>query len=65
MRPRKFTATEWRDLARGCRALVSLDEEAIERNQHSTLLPQFEETKRHHEEMVELCEYWAGQVGRG
>jgi len=57
--PRKFTATEWRDLARGCRALVKLDEEGIERNKGTSMTGQFERSKRRHEEMVELCEYWA------
>lgn len=57
--PRRFTATEWRDLARGCRALIRLDDEAIERNKNSTILPQFEKIKNLHLEMVELCEYRA------
>lgn len=62
--PRKFTATEWRDLARGCRALVKLDEDAIERHKASTVAGQFEETRQLHLEMVELCEHWALQAER-
>ena len=60
--PRKFTATEWRDLARGCRALITLDEEGIEKNKHTSVVGNFERSKRLHEEMVELCEYWATQM---
>lgn len=62
VKPRKFTATEWRDLARGCRALVKMDEEGIEKNKRTTVVGNFERSKRLHEEMVELCEYWAAQM---
>lgn len=59
VRLRRFTGSEWRDLARGLRGLVKMDDEAIERNVRSTVLPQFEKTKRLHEEMIELCELYA------
>lgn len=62
VKPRKFTATEWRDLARGSRCLAGKDDEAIERNKGTTIVPQFEESKRAHLEVAELCEYWAKQV---
>jgi hypothetical protein len=62
--PRKFTATEWRDLARGCRALIHLDEEGIERNKATTVVGQFERSKAHHQELLELCEHWAGELER-
>lgn len=56
---RKFTRTEWRDLARGARCLARIDEESIERNKGTTVVPQFEEYRRQHLELADLCERWA------
>lgn len=64
VKPRAFTACEWRDLARGCRALVKLDEEALQRHRSSSMESSFERTKKLHEEMAELCEHWANVKDR-
>lgn len=56
---RKFTATEWRDLARGCRALASKDEEALKQNKDTTVAPQFERSRQRLLELAKACEAWA------
>jgi hypothetical protein len=56
---RKFTRTEWLDLARGCRALATMDEESRLKNERSTMEAMFARTREHHLEMAKICEYWA------
>lgn len=60
--PRKFTAPEWRDLARGCRFLVQKDEEGIKRNAGTTVVGNFEASKKVHLELIELCEERANRI---
>jgi hypothetical protein len=56
---RKFTATEWHDLARGCRALAVQEEKSLEQNKGTTVAPQFERSRQHFLEMAKECEEWA------
>lgn len=59
MTPRKFTATEWRDLARGCRALADRDAAAMEKHGRTSVASQFERSQALHLEMALICEQWA------
>lgn len=64
--PRKFTGTEWRDLARGCRFLAKMDREEYEqRIKNDQSHPgRCLELEKLHLEIAELCEYWADQADR-
>lgn len=57
--PRKFTRTEWRDLARGQRALAVKTEADIERNRTTSMEAFFINARQKHLELAELCEGWA------
>ena len=56
---RRFTATEWRDLARGQRALAVQTEEQIEKNRTTTMEGFFIKAREVHLELAELCELYA------
>lgn len=59
--PRKFTGTEWHDLARGCRILATRDAEEYQRRIHETGAERYLEFEKIHREMAELCEHWGDQ----
>jgi hypothetical protein len=56
---RKFTATEWIDLARGQRVLAIKAEESLERNKATTAASQFVTAREYHLKLAALCEEWA------
>src|SRR6185312_15687198 len=56
---RQFTEAEWRDLARGQRALAFNAEKALEANAKTSSASHFEQARQHHLELAELCEQWA------
>ena len=59
-----FTAVEWRDLARGCRALANMDEESRKKNEKTTAEAGFTASRKLHLEMAERCEHNASLVDR-
>jgi hypothetical protein len=60
--PRKFTGTEWRALASGCRLLAMKYAESYEKTPNYSQSSGYLELKALHEELAELCEYWATQI---
>lgn len=51
-----FTRTEYRDLARGCRALARQAEEDAKKHKGTSAEPGFEKARQHHLEMATRCE---------
>lgn len=56
---RRFTATEWRDLARGQRVLAEQTREQAEKNRTTTMEASFIRAREKHLEMAAMCEEWA------
>lgn len=59
---RKFTATEWRDMARGQRILAAQSEEQAEKNRKTTMEGSFVRAREKHLELAAMCEEWAKLV---
>lgn len=63
MAPRPFTPLEWKNLARGQRALAVQTEEQIEKNRTTTMEGFFIEARKAHLELAARCEEWAKAAG--
>lgn len=63
--PRQFTATEWKNLARGQRVLAIQTEQEIEKNRTTTMEAAFIRARETHLELAALCEEWAKRAPPG